>query len=123
MEQSPKGRRLEYLADEAPTNIDSQTRADYQKEDSSLEKARTTAELESLDQDRKERKKYAERSFWLVLVWLVAIGAFVFLQGVGKVGSWGFNLSNSVMLMLIGTTTVSVIGVFIIVANYLFPRR
>lgn len=59
----------------------------------------------------------------MVVVWLVAIGAFVFLQGVGKVGPLEFNLSIGVMLMLIGTTTISVIGIFIIVANYLFPKR
>lgn len=34
-----------------------------------------------------------------------------------------FKLSDSVLIALIGGTTVNVIGLFLVVANYLFPRR
>ena len=34
-----------------------------------------------------------------------------------------FKLSDTVLATLIGSTTASVLGLFAIVANYLFPKR
>jgi hypothetical protein len=48
------------------------------------------------------------------------VGVVVFVQGFRLLG---FGLSEPVMLALLGSTTLSVIGIFLIVANYLFPRR
>jgi len=85
-----------------------------------LENARRRAEISGVQQDINERKKYAGRSFWLVTIWLALIGVIVSLQGF-KV--CGFELPTSVLLTLIGSTTGSVLGIFLIVSRYLFPRR
>lgn len=113
---------LEFLTDIEPRDRDAEARgADAgEAERRALDNAKRRAEIENLDQDRDERKKYASRVFWLVVIWLAAIGMILMLQGFG-IGK--FDLSDSVLLMLIGTTTGSVVGIFLIVANYLFPRR
>lgn len=113
---------LEFLTDIEPRDRDVEPiAADAgEAERRALDNAKRRAEIENLDQDRDERKKYASRVFLLVVVWLVAIGMILVLQGFG-IGK--FDLSDNVLLMLIGTTTGSVVGIFLIVANYLFPRR
>ena len=116
----------EFLEEFEPTHFDPEV---YDSEESEkrqlenerlrLENERLRVELGSLKQDLYERKKYASLLFWLVAVWLSAIGMVLMLQGFRP---WEFNLADTVLLMLIGTTTGSVIGVFLIVANYLFRK-
>jgi len=89
-------------------------------EEQDLERQHQLAQLEGIRQDIEERKKYAGRSFWLVVIWLLLIGVFVFFQGF-KVG--GFELTSGVLITLIGSTTGSIVGIFLIVTRYLFPRR
>ncbi len=72
-----------------------------------------------LEQDLTERKKYAGRIFWLIVGWIVAIFAVVGLQGFSY---FGFSISDNVLITLIGGTTINVLGIFIVVANYLFPK-
>lgn len=113
---------LELLTDTEPRDRDIEAKvADAgEQERRALDNAKRRAEIENLDQVRDERKKYASRVYWLVVVWLAVIGFILVLQGFGF---REFNLSDNVVLMLIGTTTGSVVGIFLIVANYLFPRR
>ena len=73
-----------------------------------------------LEQDLTERKKYAGRIFWLVVGWIVAIFAVVVLQGFSA--KTEFSISDSVLMTLIGGTTINILGIFIVVANYLFPK-
>lgn len=73
-----------------------------------------------LKQDITEREKYANRSFWLVVGWIVAILAVVGLQGFSD--KTGFSISDNVLMTLIGGTTINILGIFIVVANYLFPK-
>jgi len=73
-----------------------------------------------LTQDRVERKTYANRIFYLVTAWLAVILVILLLQGFK---SYGFNLDNSVLITLIGTTTGSIVAIFILVTKYLFPYR
>jgi hypothetical protein len=77
--------------------------------------------LQGQAQDIKERKTYAKRFFALGCVWVGAITIILFLQGFGK--HLGFNLSDRVLLVALGTTTANVLGVIYVVAKYLFPRR
>ncbi len=92
----------------------------YDEEKLSLEDQKAQAELADLLQARGERKKYADRLFWLVACWLAVIGAMVLFSGFAV---FSFQLSDLVLSTLIGATTASVLGLFVIVANYLFPRR
>lgn len=77
-------------------------------------------EIEDVRQDRKERRKYSGRIFWLVVGYLVVVGLLVLLAGLDQVP---FGLPASVLMVLIGSTAVSMVGLFAIVANYLFPQR
>lgn len=75
----------------------------------------------SARQDREERKRYAQRIFWLVGIWLAVIALFAFLNGV----LWPrevFRLSDSVLIALSTTTTAGVTMLLVLVARYLFPR-
>lgn len=109
-EKSPAIKRLQAeLADSS-----------HEAEKKSLAIKRLQAKIADLDQDRDQRRTYANRLFWLVAVWLVVIGLIVLLHGFSHVP---FTLSGAVLTTLIGSTTVSVLGLFAIVANYLFPKR
>ncbi len=76
--------------------------------------------VDNLVQDREQRKTYANRLFGLVVVWLIVTGVVILLHGFTF---FPFKLSVAVFTTLIGSTTVSVLGLFAIVANYLFPKR
>ena len=94
----------------------------------------------ALRDDIKARKKYARRAFFLVVWWLVAMLVLLLLQGFfghgeriisGEVFGVAFSITEpnifflpeGVLIAAIGGTTASVIGIFIVVMNYLFPRR
>ncbi|HBB88423.1 MAG TPA: hypothetical protein DC047_12485 [Blastocatellia bacterium] len=55
--------------------------------------------------------------FGLVLVWLLSIGGLLLMVGYHV---RGFSLSDAVVIAYMTTTTVSVIGLFKIAANWLF---
>jgi len=78
--------------------------------------------IESLTQDKEERKKYAKRIFVLLSLWLGGVFVLLVLQGIGSPRNW-FQLDDSVLLAAIGGTTINVIGIFLVVARYLFPQR
>jgi len=50
------------------------------------------------------------------------VTVLLLLQGFG-LRSWEFKLSDTVMLAVIGSTTVNILGILYVVANYLFPKR
>ena len=85
-----------------------------------LNNDRLQEQIYDLKQDRDQRKEYGNRLFLLVVGWLASIGLIVFLHGFSHVP---FELSVTVLTTLIGSTTASVLGLFVIVANYLFPKR
>ena len=68
----------------------------------------------------KMRRRYGNVILFLTFLWIIAVLAVVFMQGYSVKG---FALPDSVLMLLLGTTTANVIGLFIIVANYLFPKN
>ena len=84
----------------------------------------------SFKQDTEERKAYATKIFRLVAVWLGLVFTLLALDGCKRLslrlGSWSsdwhFELSDKVLVALIAGTTVDVIGLFAVVASYLFFR-
>jgi hypothetical protein len=73
---------------------------------------------ESFAQDISERKKFAHRIFWMVVGWLVSIITIVVLVGCKII-----ILSDSILMSLIGSTTVNVTTFFLVVTKYLFPSN
>ena len=85
-----------------------------------LEREEQALENVQLGQDIRERKKYADRIFVIMSIWLATTMLIVLCHG-NKTNN--FNLSGDVLMTLLGGTTLNVLGLFAIVANYLFPKQ
>jgi len=117
---------LESITERLPGVFNPDAVANAAEERLWLENKRLQSQVEDLEQDRKERRKYAQRIFYMVVGWLIAMILIVVATGVRW--PWahqyiGFDLAERIVLTLITTTTVSVVGIFLIVASYLFPKR
>jgi hypothetical protein len=95
------------------------SKALYELEIKGVELAKSRLENRALEQDIQGRGDWGQRIFWLLVVWLVAVVGIVVLQGFAI---HKFHLDNSVVIAFIGTTTVDVLSLGYIVANYLFPK-
>lgn len=62
------------------------------------------------------RAQYIPYLFFMVVGWLIFAAATVILTGVGLL-----TISDAVLIALVTTTTATVLGIFIIVAKWLFP--
>lgn len=71
-------------------------------------------------QDRNQRKEFAEHIFSFVSIYMFFVFLILFLSGTETTN---FNLSDNVLITLLGTTTANVIGILIIVVTYLFSRK
>ena len=76
-------------------------------------------EIKSKAQDIDMRKEYADKTFWLVCLYMIC----VFLLIILACSPAEFTMSDSVLMVLLGTTTATVISLFAIVMNYLFPKK
>lgn len=65
-----------------------------------------------------ERKRYASWLFRLSAFWLGFIGIFLVLASLKTLA-----VNDSVLIALITTTTANVLGLFYIVARWLFPNK
>ena len=74
--------------------------------------------LRELEQNIDARKCYAFRLFVLICVWLLSILGILIATGFDHCP---FHLSDAVLLGLIGGTTATVLGLFLVVVKYLFP--
>lgn len=74
-------------------------------------------ELKCREQDREQRKRYADYIFVFLCIYMVLVFTVLILCGCCGVG---FCLSDSVIIALITTTTANIIGIFIFVVRYLF---
>lgn len=103
-----------------PTGIESQklmTTDDIDREIKLVELEYKKEELESRRQDREQRGKFSGRIFVFMGIYMFCILAVLVLTGCGV-----FTLSDTVLVSLLTTTTADVIGIFIIVAKYLFHK-
>lgn len=83
------------------------------------EKELKELEVKSKEQDIDMRKDFATKTCNLVCIYLVVVFFVVFLACCPA----EFNMSDGVLITLLGTTTINVIGLFAIVMNYLFPKK
>ncbi len=92
-------------------------------EANSLEDEQKKIDLESQKRDLDARTRYVDRVYWLIVYWLVFV-AVVIVQDARRplVSLIRFDVSDPVLIALITTTTINVIGLFIVVLRYLFAR-
>ena len=74
-------------------------------------------ELASRVQDRRQRGIFSKWIFGFMAIYMLGILAILVLVGCGVL-----SLSDTVLVALLTTTTAEVIGIFIVVAKYLFHK-
>ena len=73
--------------------------------------------LLNFTQNVEARKRYSHRIFIITTGWLVSV-VFILVA----VGLEWLKLPESVLIALLGTTTINVLGFFVIVIQYLFNK-
>lgn len=76
------------------------------------------AALNNFVQNLQARRKYSHRIFLITSGWLLCVIIILLLVGLKCL-----YLSNSVLIALLATTTVNVLGFFVIVIQYLFNKQ
>jgi hypothetical protein len=72
------------------------------------------------DEEHLLRKHYLGPLFWLTVGWLLVVVIFVVLTGFR---AWGFHLSDTVLVAFITSTTLNVMGLFLVAARWLYPPK
>ncbi|WP_343616532.1 hypothetical protein [Flavobacterium sp.] len=73
------------------------------------------SDLANSNQNMLERKKYAEYIFSFTCIWCICIFSILILKGLGKLA-----LSDTIIITLIGSTTLNILVFFTLVTKYLF---
>lgn len=94
------------------------TPSDFERQDKTLDLQLKREQLQSQEQDRKQRGQFAKKIFWVVVIYIFAVIVIVILNGANVLRT-----SDSVNITLLGTTTANVISLFVIVAKYLFHAK
>ncbi len=80
-------------------------------------------DIEDRKDARKQRRKYAHRIFVMCCSWVCAVFVLLMFSGFGSYQHFRFHLSDQVILTAIGSTTVNIIGVFLIVVRFIFHDK
>lgn len=110
-------KKLNTLEGEGAT-ISDVVETDYAGKLNDIELKSLQEDLNGKQQDREQRGKFANRIFNLMCCYLGAVMIIVILKGAKVLA-----LSDSVVNVLLTTTTANIIGIFMIVAKYLFYRQ
>lgn len=113
--------RLSRIPQERVDNTDSEetvTLTDIEKEKSLVELRLRKEELEGKKQDRIQRKGYADKIFILLCVYLSAVMVLLYFNGFKLT-----TLEGSVLIAIVTTSAANVIGIFVLVAKYLFHTK
>lgn len=117
----PQDNNIDLTGIKEPENLAQAPDSKTLNEEHDLDRQQKAAFVAGIWQDIRERKKYARHIFCLISIWLAGMFVLLLLQGFGR-NSW-FNLADGVLMAAIGGTTLNVIGIFVVVARYLFPQR
>lgn len=98
--------------------LKSKRTADLNTNNVQLSHEEKKARIESFRQNTEERKVYARESFNLMSIYLGVVAIFLFLVGLE---CFPFHFSDTVIITLL-TTTTTVIGIFLLVMQYLFRK-
>jgi hypothetical protein len=69
--------------------------------------------------DNELRKKFSNHIFWLLFFWLFSVIAIICLHGLNIM----FCTTSVIITTLLGSSTAGIIGLFWLVARYIFPNR
>jgi hypothetical protein len=75
-------------------------------------------ELAELKDTHALRLAYTGRIFWLVVAWLACVVICIVFSGFRY---HEFRLSDAVLIAFISSTTVNVVGLFVLVAKWMYP--
>lgn len=94
-------------------------------ETSDLDRQQKKVVILGQTQNLKERKKYAKYIFIMLCIWLFLMLTIIVLSGLPRVPftCMKFELSETVLITLITTTTANVAAFFLVVTKNLFPTR
>lgn len=93
---------------------------DFPKESmEKLDKQDVEIKNEGDKQDIDMRREYADKTYLFVCIYMCFVFFLIFLACSPST----FKMSDNVLMVLLGTTTANVIGLFAIVMNYLFPKK
>lgn len=109
--------KLNTLEGEGATIFDA-IETDYAGKRNDIELKNLQEDLNGKKQDREQRGKFAGRIFNLMCYYLGTVMIIVILKGAKVLA-----LSDSVVNVLLTTTAANIIGIFMIVAKYLFYRQ
>ncbi len=102
------------------TSLETQT---LEREQLRVDIEKLRAELDSFKQDIGQRRTFAPKLYVLTCWWLGCVIVIVLTQGFSEGRYHFFRLNDGVLIALLGTTTVNVVGLFYVVAKYLFPEK
>lgn len=117
--ENSEDRFLEEL-ESVPSGVESQkimTTDDIDRGIKLLELEYKKEELESRRQDRKQRGKFSIAIFSFMGIYMLIVVIILM-----RVGNSSIYLSDKVIISLLTTTTAEIIGIFTIVAKYLFHK-
>lgn len=101
-------------------NIPDQDSLPEDTQKSTWEERLKEEEVYDRQQNRIQRKEYADNIFAFLCVYMLFV--FLILIGCGSYHAH-FGLSDTVLITLITTTTANVIGIFVFVVKYLFNTK
>ena len=102
------------------SGISDQPDEKYEEEKDELDTQKLEEEISSLAATRELREFYAKRIFRFLCGWSLFVALILIFSGFS---SWGFKLSDTVLSVLTGSTTVSVLGLVVIILKGLFPKQ
>jgi hypothetical protein len=124
-------------AERDPNNLKEDVLATVYDLRDQLENQRKELENEDLRQNIQFRREWTPKIFDLIVKWLKFIGVLVVLNGLNNCyipvfipippifiegPKLGWHLSDSVMIAVLGTTTITVVGLFGTVTGHFFNR-
>ena len=71
-----------------------------------------------LEWDIGARKEYASKLYWFLSLWSICLLAILVFCGLGCI-----YLSDKVLVTLLAGTTIEIVGLFVIVTRYIFPKK
>ena len=110
----------------SPALLREQLQADMLKEQLEQQQIETTNQRnrsrflrEEQEHIREYRRRYSSRVFWVTCLWLIFTAALIVATGFKQNF---FHLSDTVLVAALGSALAGVIGMFLVILNWLYPR-